>query len=422
MATQKSLVNQEELNGKPEQTVVKVDSQKAKIRNLVSSFYDVQKLRISTGNRVVQSLNIQLGQAPSQKQEDMDEENLALIESFRKANKRITDAYIIAKKTDKYNVNIREGKTLEESIQKSRDSITDEIAQFIADAKEKGYLVSESGELEAADEKDKSAKNEVKSLNKKLEGLKAIQRALLLINTELDIKLIEQYESMQETEDNILKILTKEVEKHPMWDAFFKDVVGCGPLMSAVCIAYFDIDRARHVASFWRYAGLDTVDVERPKIIGMEDGKIIYSETETEHVREGRSMKHTEMVEYRAKDGTIKQKKGLTYNPTLKTKLLGVLGASFIKKPGCKYEQIYRDYMNRLMNREDADTITKLRKHRMANRYMIKQFVRDMWVTWRAMEGYEVSEPYEVAYLGRKPHKYNEYHERIAMETKRTAE
>jgi len=44
----------------------------------------------------------------------------------------------------------------------------------------------------------------------------------------------------------------------------------------------------------------------------------------------------------------------------------------------------------------------------MAKRYMIKQFIRDLWVVWRGAAGYEVSEPYEVAKLGNKPHKYNE--------------
>ena len=34
------------------------DIQKEKIRNLVSSYYDMQKLRIQTGNRIVASFNI----------------------------------------------------------------------------------------------------------------------------------------------------------------------------------------------------------------------------------------------------------------------------------------------------------------------------------------------------------------------------
>lgn len=40
----------------------------------------------------------------------------------------------------------------------------------------------------------------------------------------------------------------------------------------------------------------------------------------------------------------------------------------------------------------------------MARRYMIKEFLRDLWVNWRKLEGLEVTEPYEVAKLSMKPH------------------
>ena len=50
----------------------------------------------------------------------------------------------------------------------------------------------------------------------------------------------------------------------------------------------------------------------------------------------------------------------------------------------------------------------------MAKRYMIKQFLRNLWVTWRSLEGLEINEPFEVAKLGQKPHKYNEYQYNMA--------
>lgn len=353
------------------------DTQKVKIRNLVSGIYDIQKLRIATGNRIVQSFNIQMGQKPSTSQEDMEKETQSMINKLRAEYSRITDAYI----NKSYVVKIKEGdSTVEKTINIGANAGIDKVIKSIT-----------------ADD----------------------QSGVDIIKNKLDYELIGSYVGLLDTENRMIKILTKEVEQHPMWDAFFKDVVGCGPLMSAVCIAYFDIDVARHVSSFWKYAGLDTVDVEVPKIIGWdsETGKPIRSETETEHVREGRGLRHTEMRKYIDKNGEEKEKRSITYNAELKTRLLGVLGPCFLKKPGCKYEQIYRDYRNRLDNRADSEHIYPLRKHRMALRYMIKQFVRDMWVTWRELAGYEVTEPYEVAYLGRKPHKYNEYHERVALAT-----
>ena len=46
---------------------------------------------------------------------------------------------------------------------------------------------------------------------------------------------------------------------------------------------------------------------------------------------------------------------------------------------------------------------------------MIKQFLRDLWTVWRSSEGYAITEPYEVAKLGMKPHKYNEAQHKMAQ-------
>ena len=356
---------------------ISMEDQKIKIRNLIKGVYDIQKLRIATGNRIVQSFNIQMGQAPSTKQDDMEDEAQSMIKKLRAEYKRITDAYI----SKSYVVKVKkDGDTIENEIKLGTNSGIEKIIKTM--------------------QKDENAE-------------------ISLIKSKLDYELMGTYMSLIETEEQMTKIIDKEVKAHPLWDAFFKDVKGCGPLMSAVCIAYFDIHKARHVSSFWKYAGLDTVDVERPKVLGYDDkGKAIISENETEHVREGRQRKHTETFEYVTKDGEKATKRGLTYNTEVKTKLCGVLGSCFLKSPGSYYEQIYRDYRNRLDNRVDIQGYTAAHKHKMANRYMIKQFVRDLWVCWRALEGYVVTEPYEVAYLGRAPHKYNEYHDRVAKQTK----
>lgn len=349
------------------------DIQKEKIRNLVKGIYDIQKLRIATGNRIVQSFNIQMGQEPSTKQEDMDEDAQKMISVLRKEYDRITDAYV-----------------------------------------NKSYIVRDGHPIKN-DAEDKGSKEKIIKIapNAGVEKIIKIMygnkdAGIKYLRSKIDYELIGTYVELQNTEQNMIKILKREVENHPMWDAFFKDVVGCGPLMSAVCISYFDIDKARHVSSFWKYAGLDVVQV-------LDDEN---AEVPTYH-GEGRCMRHTEMVEYTDKDGNIKMKRGITYNPELKTKLCGVLASSFLKKPGCTYEKIYRDVRARYENRPDLKDATALHKHNMASRYMIKCFVRDLWVTWRQLAGYEVSEPYEVAKLGMKPHHYNEYHEKVALKTKK---
>lgn len=310
-----------------ENTTVKINElQVEKIKGLLASFYDSQKIRIATGNRIVASFNIQMGIKPGEKLDTADDKELAsMLKMLKEEYKRVTDCYV------------------ENSISLKK------------------ALVKEEKELK-------------------------------FIRTDLDYKYIEQYMAMLHTEESIMKLITKEVESHPLWDNFFANVKGCGPLMAAVCLAYFDPYKARYSSSFWKYAGLDTV------LTHDKDGN---------EVTEGRSKKHCEMVEYTAANGETKEKKSITFNPILKSKLIGVLGSCFIKIPGCKYEQIYRGYKNRLVNSPKYAEYSALHIHNMAVRYMIKMFVKDLWVAWRTVEGLEVTESYAVAKLGMKEHGMN---------------
>lgn len=60
-------------------------------------------------------------------------------------------------------------------------------------------------------------------------------------------------------------------------------------------------------------------------------------------------------------------RKSIGYNDFLHTKLLGVLGDSFVKRSGSEYRKVYDDYKNR--------------------------------VEWRTYEGYTIPESYAEAHL-----------------------
>jgi len=385
--TKKNLQNEEPENNvtvvEDEDTTVSVatDVQKEKIRILISGIYDIQMLRIATGNKIVQSFNIQMGQKPSTKQADLEKETQKLLETLRNEYKKITDAYV-----NQYY----------ESTTTSNDP----------------RVKSET--IKVTLSKNLSIDKVIKEMNKDTNA------GITAIKSKLDYDLMKSYAGLCESEEVQLKVLDKEIKNHFLWDEFFKDIKGCGTLMAAVCIAYFDISKARHVSSFWRYAGLDTVPVTK------DDGSVI---------REGRGKKHAKLtkVEYKDDDGNIKTRNSLGYNPIVKTKLVGVLADCMLKAglrskkdengetildddnqkikyalPDAKYVQIYLDYRSRLNGRTDTADYSDAHKHRMAARYMIKEFLRDLWVCWRKDAGYTVTEPYEVAKLGHKPHKYNE--------------
>lgn len=289
-----------------------MDIQKTRIRNVVGGIYDVQKLRIATGNRIVASLR------PDAIDTECDEEDTKYLPSILKEYSRITDYY---------------------------------VSKFDG-----------RGNIE-------------KAIN---------PRESEYIKSRLDYDLVTSYKQLLATEEGLTKVVEREVKSHPMWDAFFAGVKGCGPLMSAVCLAYFDPHKARHASSFWRYAGLD---VQRDETSGKMRGV-------------GRW--YTEERPYVDRDGEEQMKKSLTYNPFLKTKLVGVLGSAFLRARDSYYGKAYYDYKNRLDNRPEE--LSPIVKHRMATRYAVKMFLRDMWVVWRELEGLEVTEPYEVAKLGHKPH------------------
>lgn len=207
-----------------------------------------------------------------------------------------------------------------------------------------------------------------------------------------DYWIVQTYMQLLSTEKECEKALTYVVHRHPMWTVFFKDVCGCGPVMAGVCLAYLDPYKARHCSSFWKYAGLDVVYVpDKDKW-------------------EGRSRCHTELRPYTDKNGEEKMRNSLTFAPFLKTKLLGVLGPSFLragirtvgdKKVTTGYARVYYDYRHR---QDQFPNLTEAHKHRRALRYVVKIFLRDLWVAWRTYEGLTVTDPYEVAVLGHRPH------------------
>jgi hypothetical protein len=44
------------------------------------------------------------------------------------------------------------------------------------------------------------------------------------------------------------------------------------------------------------------------------------------------------------------------------------------------------------------------RIHTASTRYMVKQFLQELWAKWRELEGLPVTVPYSVEKLGNRPH------------------
>jgi hypothetical protein len=193
--------------------------------------------------------------------------------------------------------------------------------------------------------------------------------------------LAHAFMGIEREEKEHFKLIGSGLKDIPIWKGWLKDVCGVGPAMGGVIISEIDIGKAQYPSSLHKYAGLDVT----------ENGQ-------------GRSRKkeHLAMVGYIDKNGEKQTRDGITFNPFLKTKLVGVLASSFIKQnpENCVYRKIYDDYKNRLENHPKHIGKTKGHRNNMAKRYMIKRFLIDLYTNWRKIEGLPVSEEYAVAKLG----------------------
>lgn len=280
---------------------------RSNLRTMVRGAYDIQKLRIQIGNRIVRTFKEKLGVKPNEKEEDtLDAEGREILQRLRMRYHKITDG----------------------------------VVKFPTRAKFK------------ADE---------------------------LITDYTELCLIAEYVELDEQETKHFRRMGSVLEEFPIFVKFLEPIKGIGPAMAGVIISEIDIHKARHPSSLWKYAGLDVAD----------NGA-------------GRSRKTEHLVErdYTDKDGNPAKRMGITFNPFLKTKLVGVLAGSFLKARPNPYRDIYDGYKHRLESNSAHAEKSKGQRHNMAMRYMVKMFLIDLHCAWRRLEGLPTSVPYSEAKLG----------------------
>lgn len=223
------------------------------------------------------------------------------------------------------------------------------------------------------------------------DGVKRITKAFKpqsnLLTTLGEVKLIEAYEHLMRSEESHVKLIESELANYPIYTHWLANVRGCGPLMAGVILSEIDITKCNSISALWAYCGLDVV--------------VTTNEETGEITEEGRSRKkhHLKPKQYTNRDGEIVDTVGITFNPFLKTKLVGVLGSVFIKLGG-PYREIYDGYKHRLENHPKWKDRSKGHRHNAAVRYMVKEFLADLWTEWRTIEGLPVRSRYAEEKLG----------------------
>ena len=199
-----------------------------------------------------------------------------------------------------------------------------------------------------------------------------------IIDSYTEFCLVGQYVDLLGSEERHFRNLGHVLKDFKVFTGFLDGVRGIGPAMAGVIIGEIDITKAKYPSSLWAYAGLD--------VAGDGSGR-------------SRRKEHLIDIEYEDKDGKAATRKGITFNPFLKTKLIGVLGSSFLKQGHDGYALVYYDYKHRLENHPAHQEKSKGHRHNMAIRYMIKMFLIDLHSVWRTIEGLPAPVPYHEAKL-----------------------
>ncbi len=289
-----------------------------------------------------------------------------------------------------------------------------------------------------------------------------------------ELLLVDQYLGFLDMEAKMTKQLESALMEYRIYSDYLLKIPGIGPKMAGVIISELDPYKAKYPTSFWRFSGLDTVVVgeytdDQGKVHRISPREIDdYYKTADDNIQMmvggypvtfvtlGRTRESWSQVDisYINKDGEEAIRRGITFNPFLKTKMLGVMapgflktsvtymddvkasskerlakaaslgfvstktgpaltkeGDAFLRAQGVKvyvqYSRFGEHYYNRKQreeginqNRPKDKQITPMMIHRRALRYMTKEFLRELHIVWRWMEGLPNYEPYETAKLG----------------------
>jgi len=342
------------------------------LKSAVKGAYDLQKLRVAMGLRLVAQFKVKLGYVPGTKEEDtLEKEAMETLETLRSDYKKITDGV-------KRELPNKEKFKAEGVIHNYAELVL--IHQYIVMEREENSMFSKIKPLVEEHPLWTSFLRDVVGI--------AHTTAAVII-TSIDISKAEYPSSL--------------------WKYCGLDVVRVGRHGKKGIFSSNNRD-AEDLVAFLKDP--TTVTLIKPN----EIKKLGISEmAHMEWSSEGRRKRFDHMVEKQLldKDGEVlKTWKSLPYNPWLKSKLI-LMGQNFIRSGNQKYRAIYDDYKNRLQNRPDWADESKGHINDAAIRYIVKRFLVDLYNAWRPLEGLPVAPEYSVAKLGMK-HKSAEKYAKAA--------
>ena len=202
-------------------------------------------------------------------------------------------------------------------------------------------------------------------------------------------------------EGEIEKQMKKVLKRFPIYTEWIEKQKGVGPISAGWILAEIDIEKATTVSKIWQFCGLNPGLIPGKKRVENKDGSFSLVPT-------GKMIRGDRLT-----PGHV-----APFNKRLRTALAGVMASGFIKSQNDYCLRYYYPYKARL--EQEVNTVEEIRKagskaedvawkdakkahrDRAAQRYMLKMFLRDLYVAWREIEGLPVRPPYQEEYLGKR--------------------
>jgi len=229
-----------------------------------------------------------------------------------------------------------------------------------------------------------------------------------------DVAVIKYFsDEARRMEKEVEKQLLAHLKRFPVYDIFLQRVKGVGTIAAAWLLGEFDIEEATTVSKMWQYAGFNPGMVRGKKAIKKKDykpemGEIVGS---LPNAVDG-SERVAVLTDTLIRGDCMTEGFLSPYNKPLRTALVGVMADGFIKQQNTYCLEFYYPYKLRLEQSDQKvlhlkkmvpwKEVSKGHRDRAAKRKMVKEFLKDLYAEWRAVEGLPVRKPYAEEYLGKK--------------------
>jgi hypothetical protein len=330
------------------------------IRQLVENYYDIQKIRVETFNRIVMFIKENEKKIIEALSHKLSEIQVSSVSQYENGTQPIFASHF---KTEIQHQSASQS-SFETHLKYALKLLEEKkYAEFV-----KKYVIShKNGETQsesASQEEDETQSSAASQCDAETHYDGASQLKGETHNFVALSPFIKQIENLTwfhnklyETEKELYKRLDAWSRNHPLRTEYLNYVKGIGPVLASGIIAWLEepIKKASHVSQIWSYCGL-------------------------------------------APNQVRKAGEKVNYNPRLKT-FAWKIGQSFIKFK-CFGRKLYNSFKEQA--KQKHPDWTKLHIHNYARKKVVKLFIASVWEVWRKMNNLPTTKPYPIEFLGHK--------------------